>query len=113
MNWDLLFYIYTVFWVMIGWPVERGLKRVLKPAGVWGLGAVLLPLNLLIFLWQGNWFARDDPTPSGLVLRFVLCPTLILGLLSCYDGVSYYVSWFRKKRHRAHKNVSPRKEIKR
>jgi len=95
MNWDLLFYIYTVIWVMIGWPVERALKRVLKPTTVWGLGALLLLLNLLVFLWQGNWFPRADSI--GPILPFVLYPTLILGLLSCYDGISYYVSRLSKR----------------
>jgi len=94
MNWDLLFAVYGIFWVMMGWPVERGLKRVLKPTTVWALGALLLLLNLLISLWQGNWLTRDDPI--GLMLRFVLYPTLLLGLLSCYDAISYYISRFRR-----------------
>ena len=110
MNWDLLFCIYTAIWVMIGWPVEKALKRVLKPTTVWLLGMLLLLLNLLVFLRQGNWFAGN--APSGLGLRFVLYPALILGLLSCYDGISYYVSrLLGKDENQAGENVSTQKEI--
>lgn len=91
MRWDTLFIIYVVAWGFIGWPVVRSLKRVLKPAGVLGLGVALLLMNLLVFLWQGTWF---PPTVDsvGPILPFVLYPTLFLGLLSCYDGISYFIS---------------------
>ena len=99
MNWDTLFGWYTLLCIMLGWPVEKALKRVWGSARTWGLGAVLLVANLLVFLWCGdlyNLFAwSSHPTEPG--LRFVLYPTAILGLLSCFDCIRYYISRFFHK----------------
>jgi hypothetical protein len=101
MNWNILLYIYYTIWVFIGWSVVKYLKRVLKPSIVWGLGALLLFLHLLVFRWQGNWLGTNAP------INLVLYPTLILGLLSCYDGISHYVSRLLEKKKNPEGRNSP------
>ncbi|OQB00843.1 MAG: hypothetical protein BWY25_01575 [Chloroflexi bacterium ADurb.Bin222] len=95
MDWDVLFGWYTLLCSMLGWPGQKVLKRILGPTKICVLGAILLLANLLVFLWRPDLFIHSS---MGLELRFVLYPSLLLGLLSCYDCIRYQVHrLFRKE----------------
>lgn len=99
MNSDLVFYIYIVFCgVVVVGPVEERLRRILGPIITWGLGALLLFIIVVMFLWQGDLFSEN--APLGPWMRFVFSPLIFLDAAICSDCIRYYVPRiFRKGRN--------------
>ncbi len=86
--WDKLFIAYLILWGFVATPIEKVLKRLLKPPWILGCGVSLLLLSLFGFLRLGDWFAISGST--GLTPRFFLYPALILAISCCFDSIAYY-----------------------
>ena len=95
MNSDLMFAIYIMLCGVILMTVEKSLKRTLGPLRTWGLGALLLFIIVLMFLWQGEPFSPD--APLGPWLPFVFYPITFLAVFICSDYIRYYVPRILRK----------------